>query len=97
VNEHILTAVVRLNEAKTLLAIKPLYSSCRHRIPSFGYVSIDSHALTRPSLSRLGMNVLDRRAVRGEANSFGHNSMATYIGVIALESKNNRPEGRFLG
>src|SRR5437588_9274157 len=36
VHEHVLAAVVRLNEAETLLAIKPLYSSCRHRTPSFG-------------------------------------------------------------
>jgi hypothetical protein len=43
VNENVLAAVVRLNEAETLLAIKPLYSSCRHRTPSFGYESIDNH------------------------------------------------------
>jgi hypothetical protein len=30
------------------------------------------------ALSRLGMNVLVRRAVRGEANAFGRNSMRTH-------------------
>jgi len=31
--ENILAAVVRLNEAETFLAVKPLHGSCRHGIP----------------------------------------------------------------
>ena len=42
------------------------------------------------------MNVLVRHAVRGEANSFGRNSMRHYIGVIALKRKDNRLEGQDL-
>jgi hypothetical protein len=30
VNEHILAAVVRLNESEALLAVEPLHSTCRH-------------------------------------------------------------------
>jgi hypothetical protein len=32
-HENVLAAVVRLNEAETFLAVKPLHSSCRHGIP----------------------------------------------------------------
>jgi hypothetical protein len=30
VNEHVLTTVIRLDEAKTFLAVEPLYGSYRH-------------------------------------------------------------------
>src|ERR1700754_934953 len=30
VNEHVLSTILRLNEAKTLLAVKPLHNTCRH-------------------------------------------------------------------
>ena len=46
VNEHIVAAVVRLNESKALLAVKPLYSTCRHFLLQSAYAQVprDRHA-----------------------------------------------------
>src|SRR5580698_2003820 len=44
VNEHIVAAAVRLNEAKTLLAVEPLHGSNSHRCPLSG---IESRAAKR--------------------------------------------------
>src|SRR5690349_1904166 len=44
VNEHVLSAVVGLNEAKALLAVEPLNSACRH-ISSPKHSRVTIHAL----------------------------------------------------
>src|SRR5580698_4470751 len=50
VNEHILAAIVRLDEAKAFLAVEPLYGSLRHE--NFFQVRVRIGPLSR---SRLGM------------------------------------------
>ena len=40
VNEHIVAAVVRLNESKALLAVKPLHSTCRHFLLQSAYAQV---------------------------------------------------------
>jgi hypothetical protein len=49
VNEHILAAVVRLNEAKALLAVEPLYSARTHE----NFLSLTVHRCVGTRIARL--------------------------------------------
>ena len=74
VHEHILAAIIGLNEAEAFLAIKPFYRTLRHM--TFFHVRVSvGHTVVRPGYVRdLGRSLV-RRVQRGEAKSFGRNSM----------------------
>jgi hypothetical protein len=71
VHEHILAAVIRLNEAEAFLAIKPFYCTLRHM--TFFHVRV-SVGRTAGYVRDLGRSLV-RRVQRGEAKSFGRNSI----------------------
>ena len=74
VHEHILAAVISLNEAEAFLAIKPFYCTLRHM--TFFHVRVSvGRTVVRPGYVRdLGRSLV-RRVQRGEAKSFGRNSI----------------------
>src|SRR5579872_6735800 len=52
-NENVLAAVVRLNEAETLLAVKPLHSSQAHGTSSFSIdACLEPHPRAQPANSK---------------------------------------------
>jgi hypothetical protein len=59
-NEDILAAVLRLNEAEALLAVEPLYSSPDHGSSSSSYVCIRSRAVAQPVISRFWGEVVSQ-------------------------------------
>jgi len=68
VHKHILAAVIRLDESKSFLAIEPLNGSLGHLIVFFHVILMAARCAAgrRRVLGRSS----DRRAFRGEANSF---------------------------
>src|SRR5258708_12069876 len=68
-NEDILVASLGLNEAEAFFPVKPLHTSLVHGSSSFGT------CVFKPRFEILGRRLSVRRAIRGEAKSFGRNSM----------------------
>jgi hypothetical protein len=74
VHEHILAAVIRLDEPETLLAVEPLHGALCHVVDS--QRKVFGGAVALPFRGRdFGEKPLVRHAVRGKAKSFGRNSM----------------------
>lgn len=74
VHKHILAAVIWLDEAEAFLAIKPFYRALRHMTFFQVRVSV-GRTVVRPGYVRdLGRSLV-RRVERGEAKSFGRNSI----------------------
>jgi hypothetical protein len=75
VHEHILAAVIRLNEAEAFLAIEPLYRSLRHM--TFLSVRVWVAARWRSRLARdLGEGRQSDAHCATRAKSFGRSSIA---------------------
>jgi hypothetical protein len=73
-DEHILSAVSRLNEAISLLAVEPLYGSLRHKILLSGCayalrVDFGPRSGAQPVRIEFWGRSLVRRKARGEAKS----------------------------
>ena len=75
VNKDILAAVIGLNEAEALLAIEPLYRTLRHVTLLLGLLVGPGRAHAQPRYARIWRRSSVRRVARGEADSFGLNSI----------------------
>jgi hypothetical protein len=75
VDKYVLAAIIRLDEAEALDAVKPLYGSPVHGSPFCRYELCVGDAQTLPVEIEFGMEVVRQARFRGEASSFGRNSM----------------------
>jgi len=75
VDKYVLAAIIRLDEAEALDAVKPLYGSPVHGSPFCRYELCVGGAQTLPVEIEFGMEVVRQARFRGEASSFGRNSM----------------------
>jgi hypothetical protein len=73
VHEHVLAAVIRLDETEAFLAVEPLYDSLRH--VTFFQVCVNHRALTRYFRFEFWINSSVLRTTRDEAKSFGRSSI----------------------
>src|SRR5215207_3888279 len=65
-NEDILVAALRLNEAKAFLGVKPLHSSLVHGSSSFWYMRVQAALLRSRLVQVLGRKSSVGRAIRGQ-------------------------------
>src|SRR5262249_33585783 len=87
VHENILAAVIRLDETIALLAVEPLHDSLSHMtLPSGGCVKMAARQ-PQPVRSRFWRRSSVRREVRGEAKSFGRNSIKAIVEHCGLACK----------
>jgi Protein of unknown function (DUF1488) len=78
VNKHILASIIRLNEAKALLAVKPLHGSCGHvRYLPLTVILVAAREHRRFAIG-FWEKVVSEAAFAPEANSFGRNSIDIY-------------------
>jgi hypothetical protein len=90
VHEHILAAVIRLNEAEAFLAIKPFYCTLRHM--TFFHVRVSvGRTVVRPGYVRdLGRSLV-RRVERGEANEkAGHRTKRKCVEIDSVGELSGR-------
>src|SRR5215211_2554937 len=74
-NEDILVAGLRLNEAEAFLGVKPLHSSLVHGSSSFWYMRVQAAPLRSRLVRVFGEKVVSRARYPRPAKSFGRNSM----------------------